>query len=124
MVSNSMAIKASAIAKSLKKDDIVGEIITVLNENKGVSGDGIAGYCVKFKMNDRDTLNVLTEILSGLLYRDAAVRDDDYDADELRAGIKEEKEHASIKKIQEIIAKDHLHEVPDYYTEIKKAGIR
>lgn len=119
-----MAIKASTIARSLKKDDVLDEILTVFNENNGVTGKGIAAYCTKFKMDDKDTLDALADILSSLLYRSDDVRNGDYDTNELKDGIKDEREHTKIKKIQEIIAKDHLHDVPDYYTEMKKAGIR
>lgn len=49
------------------------------------------------------------------------------DPDELRAGIKVEKEHTTNIKIAERIAKDHLAEIKDYYTRLskmeKKAGL-
>jgi len=35
---------------------------------------------------------------------------------ELRAGIKHEMEHTDDKEIAKSIAKDHLQEIPDYYT--------
>lgn len=119
-----MAVKASLIAKSLKKDDIINDLITVFNENKGITGKGVSSYCLKYKMNDDDTLNILASILSDLLYRPATVRNGEYDADELKIGMNDEKEHTKLKKIQEIIAKDHLNDVPDYYSEMKKAEIR
>jgi len=39
---------------------------------------------------------------------------------ELKIGIKVEMEHTKSKKVAEKIAKDHLKEYPNYYTEFKK----
>jgi len=51
-----------------------------------------------------------------------------YDPQQLSMGIEVEKEHTSNLLIAEKIAKDHLAEVPDYYTRLKKmeaeAGIK
>lgn len=41
--------------------------------------------------------------------------DEDFDAEQLEAGIKVETEHTSNKWIQKAIAKAHLAEYPDYY---------
>jgi hypothetical protein len=43
-----------------------------------------------------------------------------YDPNELKMGIEVEKEHVSSPLIAEKIAKDHLAELPDYYTRLKK----
>jgi len=43
-----------------------------------------------------------------------------YDPKELAMGIKVEKEHLPYPSIAEKIAKDHLAELPDYYTRLKK----
>jgi len=46
--------------------------------------------------------------------------DDAYDPKELAMGMKVEKEHAKSAEIAKEIAKDHLEEVPDYYTRLAK----
>ena len=46
--------------------------------------------------------------------------DDKYDADELKRGIEVEKEHTDNPDLAEMIAKDHLNEVPNYYTLLDK----
>lgn len=43
-----------------------------------------------------------------------------YDPKELTMGIEVEKEHLPYPSIAEKIAKDHLAELPDYYTRLKK----
>ena len=42
------------------------------------------------------------------------------DADQLRIGIKVEMEHTDDPKVAEKIARDHLMEIPDYYTRLVK----
>src|SRR6056297_958240 len=41
--------------------------------------------------------------------------DSKYRSDQLRKGIKVEKEHTPAKPVAKEIAKDHLEEIPDYY---------
>ena len=56
------------------------------------------------------------------------VPDDKFDSDQLQAGIKIEMEHTNNPEIAKCIAKDHLSEISDYYTRLKKmeaeAGIK
>jgi len=46
--------------------------------------------------------------------------DSKYDSEELRKGIEVEKEHTDDPSISKEIAKDHLSEISDYYTRLKK----
>ena len=46
--------------------------------------------------------------------------DSDFDADELAMGIKIEKEHTDSEAVAKEIAKDHLAEIPNYYTLLVK----
>ena len=48
---------------------------------------------------------------------------EDVDPAELADGIKVEMEHTDDKDVAEKISRDHLKEVPDYYTKLKKAGL-
>lgn len=48
------------------------------------------------------------------------VPDDKFDAKQLAMGIEVEKEHTNNPAIAKEIAKDHLAELPDYYTRLKK----
>jgi hypothetical protein len=50
--------------------------------------------------------------------------DSSFDARELALGIKTEKEHTGDVKTAKSIAKDHLSEVPDYYSKLKKVEKR
>lgn len=46
--------------------------------------------------------------------------DSNYDSKELAMGIEVEKEHVDDPMLTKEIAKDHLAEIPDYYTRLKK----
>ncbi|KKM73653.1 hypothetical protein LCGC14_1408240 [marine sediment metagenome] len=48
------------------------------------------------------------------------ISSEEFDADELTKGIEVEKEHTDDEKLAEEIAKDHLKEIPDYYTRLQK----
>jgi len=47
-------------------------------------------------------------------------KDTDFDSKQLDMGINVELEHTSDKELSKDIAKDHLEEFPNYYTELKK----
>lgn len=46
--------------------------------------------------------------------------EEDFDPKELKMGIDIEMEHTNDKNISKQIAMDHLKEIPDYYTRLKK----
>lgn len=46
--------------------------------------------------------------------------DSKYNKKELKEGVKIEKEHTPIPKVRKEIAKDHLEEIPDYYTRLNQ----
>lgn len=48
------------------------------------------------------------------------VPDSKFNSNELKMGIDIEKEHTDNPNIAKSIAKDHLSEIPDYYTRLKK----
>jgi hypothetical protein len=48
------------------------------------------------------------------------INDSKFNSRQLKMGIKVELEHTNSKKIAKQIAKDHLSEIPDYYTRLKK----
>ena len=92
--------------KSAKKrnQDLLREIGKIRNERKG----GWKEYHAK-KQKDY--------IKGG---RSDGKKDSDYNQKELKMGRKVEMEHTKNPKIANEIAKDHLEEIPDYYTRLKK----
>lgn len=47
------------------------------------------------------------------------VSDNEFDKKQLDMGVRVEMEHTNDKNIAKMIAKDHLKEMPDYYTKLK-----
>ena len=52
--------------------------------------------------------------------KEKGITEKDVDADELAMGIKVEMEHTSDKNVAKRISQDHLAEIKDYYTRLKK----
>jgi hypothetical protein len=65
-------------------------------------------------------LRELNEDISNIVGKHNDVPDSKFDPKELAAGIEVEKEHTNNPKIAKSIAKDHLSEIKDYYTRLKK----
>ncbi len=61
---------------------------------------------------------VLTTMLKTGRHQD--VPDSEYDPEQLKMGIEVEHEHTDCPHLAKEIAKDHLAEIPDYYTRLKK----
>jgi len=66
-------------------------------------------------MNARELLNLLEDVGK---HSDTPI--DKFDPKEIEMGIKVEMEHTKDKDEAIEIAKDHLSEIPDYYTRLKK----
>ena len=67
------------------------------------------------KFNDEE----LETILHNIGFHDEEP-DSDFDPKELAAGLKVEKEHSNSLLVAKLIVKDHLKELPDYYSRLDK----
>ena len=65
-------------------------------------------------------LDIARAALNGIGKNDD-MPDEEFSAKELQMGIEVEMEHTNNATIAKMIAKDHLMELPDYYTRLKKA---
>lgn len=61
----------------------------------------------------------VSECLHGLAQK-KGITEKDVNAQELLLGIQVEKEHTDDENIAKMVALDHLSEIPDYYTRLKK----
>jgi len=68
---------------------------------------------------DKFSEKEVEDLLANLGHHDF-VPDSEFDATELKKGIEVEKEHTASILIAKLIAKDHLKEIPDYYTRLNK----
>ena len=76
----------------------------------------------KYIHNVREANETTRKVISHLKKHGEAKNepDDKYDPKELEMGIEVEYEHSPNKQVAKEIAKDHLEELPDYYTRLKK----
>lgn len=78
----------------------------------------VAAYAVH--QFDPDSLRQHTMRLSEILGKHNKMPDSAFDPKELAMGIQAEMEHTNDRQTAENIAKDHLYELPDYYSRLKK----
>ncbi len=67
-----------------------------------------------------EMVEAVCDILQDFLFRRKEVRDAKVNPKELKMGIAHEMEHTKDKDVAEIIARDHLVHVPNYYTLLKE----
>lgn len=77
----------------------------------------------KLKISPHELEEVAYELLTGLLkgvgkHKEVPVTK--FDPEQVKMGLEVEKEHTDSPAIAQQITKDHLAEIPDYYTRLKK----
>jgi len=101
---------------------IKDEIIKFFLSNPNPDDDKIHGLADKLGIDPHELETNIYSILTGLLkvgkHRDTPV--EKFDANQIKMGIDVEKEHTDDPTIAVEIAKDHLAEIPDYYTRLKE----
>lgn len=128
-----MSVK-NKIDKYLKEEDTKSDpmeekILAFFKENPNPPDEKIHAFAEKEGMDpdkfEEHVYKILGSIIGAGKSRNAK---DDYDAKQVEMGIKVEMEHTNSKLIATRIVKDHLVEIPDYYTRLikmeKGAGIK
>lgn len=113
----------------MKTDQQIRDKIIELFNKTDIMSDGII-HQKSYEWNldthkfEGDIYSIISDIVhgrpNGLIGKHNDVPDSDFDQDELAAGIKIEYEHTSNLNVAKCIAKDHLAEIPDYYTRLAK----
>lgn len=113
---------AGTEVKGVKDDNLVDALITLFRDKKVTSAeihDLAKKYDIDIKKLEEIAFKKLSALLRGVgKHKD--VPDDKFDKEQLAMGVKVEQEHTNDPYIAKIIAKDHLVELPDYYTRLKK----
>ena len=112
-------IKESSSKNLKEKEDMLKtKLIKRFNNEKHVSLEELNKIAKDNDKTPEEIYEMVFKILNEFLYR----RYEKFTGDkkELMSGIKDEFEHSSEPLIAEIIAKDHLKQVPNYYTLLKK----
>ena len=99
-------------------------IIKMIKSNPKLEDDTVHRLAQDFGMDPEKFEELIYAIMHNVLKagpgRHVDDPDDKYDAKQLAWGIKVEKEHTDCSIIAKEIAKDHLAELPDYYTRLAK----
>lgn len=94
---------------------------------KNISPNEIVGHHAALAKHlgvSPEELNKMSEDEIEYILRDVGKHDfapdSHYNASELKKGAKVEQEHTESELVAKLIAKDHLDEIPDYYTRLEK----
>jgi len=101
--------------------DIKEKIIKFFMENPAPADKEVHKYAISLGINEHKFEEYIYSILGDILAGGRSKGfNGEYDPKELSMGIKVEMEHTTSPLIAEKIAKDHLAELRDYYTRLKK----
>lgn len=96
--------------------DIIIQFIKSGNTN-------IKKLAIELKLTDQQLFDILLKLFSAMINgtgKHNSVPDSNFDKKQLELGVKIELEHTNNQYIAKMIAKDHLMELPDYYTKLKQ----
>jgi hypothetical protein len=127
--------KAVILNENIKEDidqesaDIVIEIIKWLKIHPKPADEDVHSFAKEMGLNPDELETYIYMILGDLLSEGKSKGfTGSYDEKELAMGVEVEMEHTTIPSIAKKIAQDHLVEIPDYYTRLKRmeeeAGIK
>ena len=114
--------------QNMINSDLHNEIIKWFIQNPYPNDDAVHAFAEKLGVNEHEFEKHIYAILSDILTEGKSKDfNGSYDSKQLKMGIKVEYEHTNYTLISEKIAKDHLAEIPDYYTRLdemeKAAGV-
>jgi hypothetical protein len=103
-------------------DDIDEQIIKFFRSNKSLTEEQVIKKARDLGIDPEDFKNKIYNLFCDYakIGKHYHTPDDEFDPEELSAGTAIEKEHTNNIRIAHNIAKDHLSEVSDYYTKLKK----
>lgn len=105
-----------------EKVDVKAELIKFFRENPNPKDEKVHDLADKLGIEHSELEGNIYALLTTYLaigkHKDS--KDDEFDPDQLKMGIEVEAEHTDDPAIAKEIAKDHLAEVSDYYTRLKK----
>ena len=104
-----------------QSSDVEKEVVDFFATHKTVKDDDVHTLADKLGVDKHKFEEIIYKLLSDFFAngRSGGKPDSDYDAGKLSEGIQVEMEHTSNKYVAAKIAKDHLEESLDYYTDLK-----
>ena len=107
---------------SEEEKSIEDKIIDFFRENPNPSDKVVHGFANDEGIDEHKFEEIIYKLFSKYVSigKNRNKKDSEFDSKELKLGIKVEMEHIDDKSIAKEIAKDHLVELPDYYTRLIK----
>ncbi len=107
--------------QSENDQELIKKAIEFLRQNPYPDDDKVHEWASQIGIDPHKLEPVFYKIATNFaqLGKHRDVPDDKYDSDQLKMGIEVEKEHTDCPLLSKEIAKDHLAEIPDYYTRLK-----
>jgi hypothetical protein len=107
------SLKDEVIDFFSENSDPEDELLHEWAESKGYEPDEVETEVYKLA-------TAYVKFLTGGRFNETNIREDEVDSDELALGIEVELEHTPDEETAKRIALDHLAELPDYYTRLRK----
>lgn len=116
-----MTIKDQEEPVSDAGNDVEAKVLDFIVGERAPDDAAVHGFARELGMEPDDLEGVVYSILGSLAAgkaRAVGLRKENVDPDELAKGIEVEAEHTGNRAVAEMIAMDHLAEIPDYYTRL------
>jgi len=131
MRNKKLAVELIKLARELVAeevvDDMMGKVADFLHENPKPSDDDFHEWAEKAGVDKHEAeaaayrlATLFVEFWKDGLANKEGFKEEDADPEELKMGIEIEYEHTPNPKVSKRIALDHLAEISDYYTRLKK----
>lgn len=111
----------------LKESTLQEDLIDFLSDNPNPPDDEVHEWAERngYEVDDIEEeiykfATLYIDFLTGGKFNESDLGEEDVDPEELRMGIEVEMEHTLDRNTAKRIALDHLLEIPDYYTRLKK----
>ena len=110
--------------EEMTRMNLHGYLMRYLKNNPDIEDEDIHEMAEQIGMDpddlEEEIYRIIHHVLTTLPGKHMDVPDDKFDAEQLAMGIDVEKEHTDNPLLAKEIAKDHLAELPDYYTRLAK----
>jgi hypothetical protein len=112
------------VEKDEKVDpELEKELIAFFTKNPSANDEQVHAFAEEKNMDPHEFEEQIYHLLGKLLNnigKHKSVTADKFDPEQIKMGMEVEKEHTDDPALTVEIAKDHLTEIPDYYTRLKK----
>ncbi len=114
----------SYLLESVDRENLLRcAVVKLFTDHPNPDDSDVHALAEKLKVDPHELEEIIYELLTSLLEgvgKHKSVPIDNFDPEQIKMGIEVELEHTDSRAIALQIAKDHLSEIPDYYTRLKK----